>query len=692
MAKKNEVKAKKEKKTKNASLLDKVPIIKDLRKSLKETEIQKDMAKFPSFNTPIAKYQFTPSYIKLGNRYGSIIKLVNVAGMNTDKEFSWAVDLLPNIDLEGVKGYLISKDNVISERAERVIQEKEINDLEKAVRNNGISSVSSEKEKATKLGHLQDIQELKNHLDEKEHIVDVELTILITADSADKISQQITRLQRFYDRRINGVELTSAGGKQEEYFKELFEKPKSSRFNYTFSTRVFAGMDNMIRKGIDDKTGWGIGMIADSYTSGVAMLDFDNSFTRDNPRLQGQILIASSKNATISGYTQFGDISASSAWGQLIANQAMTNLPRPRHTYHIVLNDFDYYQSLEKGEDKYVVPAQYMLPDMEYHDMSYGGLNIVEGFGDINLASDIYDQKTATIAYIFYLLSGRVLTKGAKTTLQKALQSFYLDNYLWDKDAIKKDAGHMARFMNLEDHTQVNTLGDFTNKMSTYVSNVNNAGTTEKERDEVKDVYKILEVAITQRPDLFNTYSTLPNRVDETKLQHYYDLSRLSTEQAYLEMQFLNVFPYILASAKPNDIVVIHGLNQLTLETWEFVEEQFMKTARSQKIRFIYILDTIGSETIKEQTVTKPKHPKIDLFNSRGTLYNDIEGDFDVTILGMMTNDELNYYEKLVSAKGQLPANIRNSLNAVGNQNRSKFQIRRPADTSSNTVIARFGI
>ena len=689
MAKKQKNNKKKVKKTQGRFLW--IPGAKKRAEQKAESERQKEMSKVPSFDTPLIKYKFTPSYIQLGERYGTLVDIVNLNGMNNDEEFAWFVNVLPNIDIEGVKGYLVSSDMIIQEKDERQLQEKDLNDLLQAVRSNGDTRFSSQKEKATKIANIQDIEDVKSMLDEKERIVDSDLHLLITADDPDKISQQMTRLQRYYDRRINGLQLTSVGGKQEQGFKDLFEPPKSSRFNFTWTTRTFAGTDHMIRKGIADRTGWGIGRIADSYTNGVAMMDLDKSFDRENQKLKGQMLIAASPSATVRGYKS-RDFSAPSAWAQLTANQAMTVVPEPRQTFHIILNGFDYYQSLQKGERKYVVPAKYFLPDVEYHDASYGGLNLVEGFGEVSQAATIYAQKTATLTRIFYLLSGRELSKGAMATLEKALQQFYVENGLWDKDAGKKGQGYMARFLNLEDHRGVETLGDFTKKITNFLSKVSDGTSTEKEKDEVQDVFKTLEVALNAHPEIYMEHTVLPNRANRDKLQHYYDLSRLRSEQEHLESQFLNVFPYVLASAKANDIVVIHGMDRLTVETWEFIENKYMEYARSRDIRFIYVFDKVGSEAIKGETIAKSKYPRMDVFNARGTLYDDIEADFDVTILGMMNNEELDKYEELVSKKGKLPNNVRNALNSTATHNSAKFQVRRPADMSSNTVSAQFGI
>ncbi|HBM6938372.1 TPA: hypothetical protein LY931_002312, partial [Enterococcus faecium] len=46
---------------------------------------------FVSDLTSLVGYQFTPSYIRTGKRWGTIVKLVNTYGMNRNYGFGWMV-------------------------------------------------------------------------------------------------------------------------------------------------------------------------------------------------------------------------------------------------------------------------------------------------------------------------------------------------------------------------------------------------------------------------------------------------------------------------------------------------------------------------------------------------------------------------------------------------------------------------
>ena len=54
--------------------------------------------------------------------------------------------------------------------------------------------------------------------------------------------------------------------------------------------------------------------------------------------------------------------------------------------------------------------------------------------------------------------------------------------------------------------------------------------------------------------------------------------------------------PYILANASYNDIVMIHGLDRISVESWDYLKVA-VEAAKSKGVRFAYLLDDIGSGT-----------------------------------------------------------------------------------------------
>jgi hypothetical protein len=658
---------------------------------------ERDVDKSPSFNTPPSPYKLTASYIQQGSRYGTIVKLANQNGMNHSRAYSWAVDFLPNINVPGVKGYLFWPSVVKTEQQQKDIFNEEIDNLQKSVENNGLNRFSSKHEREVKEGNVQDIENAKSDIARNDKVVDSEIKLLLVSDEPDKISQQLMNSQRYYNEVLNGIEVTSTGGDQEELFLNLMKPPKPSKFNFTWTTSDMAGNDHFVRRGLNDEHGWAIGKLNASYSQGMAMMDLDGRFDRKKKRngsiINGEILVAASPTSKVHGFENYDGLSSSSLWGQLIAHHAQRT---DKRTFHIVLNGFDYYNSIKKGEDKFVLSDSFM-EDAAYIDLSYGGLNPIEGWGEYINANSIYSDKISNLAQIFYLLSNRSLTEQALNDLQQALNGYYKMRGYWSSDAAQKGKGFMARFFNLNDHKHVTTLGDFVvNIKNAMEEEAKGEMATEMGRDRLKTLQTTLTNALHTHPEMFNSISTLPNRVGNQYAQYYYDLSRLRTEPNVLEAQFINALPYILANASYNDIVMIHGLDQISVESWEYLKTA-IKAAKGKGVRFAYLFDNISGKIEKNNQnnnseAERKRVQMLNLFSAHKVIYNDLTSDFDYVITGLMGQDELKEYQKLVSAKGTLPEYMIEAMSKEGARDNTHFQISSSADRTNTNVSASFGI
>ena len=105
-----------------------------------------------------------------------------------------------------------------TEQQQKDIFDEEIDNLQKAVENNGLNRFSSKHEKEAKEGNIKDIENAKSDIARNDKLVDSEIKLLIVSDDPDKISQQLANLQRYYNEVLNGIEVTSTGGDQEEQF------------------------------------------------------------------------------------------------------------------------------------------------------------------------------------------------------------------------------------------------------------------------------------------------------------------------------------------------------------------------------------------------------------------------------------------------------------------------------------------
>lgn len=626
------------------------------QKPKKRVDIQGEGELLASLNG----YTFTPSFIKSGNRYGTILKVVNKYGMNRSHEFGWFVNLIPEINEEGVKGYFFETDKPMTQKDEADIMRENVQGNIKSNLNtmNEKNTVSENKAKELRVYDLTEASTL-HAINNK--IIDWKARILLVSDSADAIERQIDKLKSLYDDHIMGVELLSVGGDQEELFSSIFEPPTGSVYDYTSMSSQFAGNDHALRKGLDDPEGYPVGSLALSYSSGEAFMTLDKSFKE-------RILIASHKESNIISYDN--KLSSSSLWGQLVANNATVH---GHKTFHIVMNGFKYFGENKRNSVFSCKPSINKI--LERVNMAKGGLNPLEMFGSKKDAVKLYNKNLEKNAHILYLVSGRQIDGDTKIKLKKALGDFYIDSNLWNLQA------HLyperIRTLGVKDHEGFPKYGMFINSLTNLKTEATNSG-TERDVDRINLLQDTLQTALDSYMEIFNSPTTLPDELSPDIMQYYYDLSELRSDSNVMEAQFLNVFDYATNFAEKDDIIMIHGLDKVSVETLQLVQQR-IEMLMDSGVRMAYLFDTIGGGLTKKEIETA------DIFNVDGILYEDFEHQFDYTILGSMTKEELKSYQNKI--KQPLTKELSDYLTSDSD---NQFQIRRPSDLTSNFVNADF--
>lgn len=633
-----------------------------LNNKTKKTKIETPKYLGKSLSSPFG-YQFTPSFIKVGGRYATIVKVGNKYGTNRGYDFGWFVRMIPEISVEGVKSYFFETDKLVTQAEQaNIMKENVAGGQETYINGTSINVTESENEERIRDKRIIDYKRTSALEGNNQAIIDCKLVILLVGDNPDAIAYQLKRLQSIYDDKLTGIELQSIGGEQQELLSKLFNKPDGDIYDYTFMASDFAGNDHAVRKGLDDPKGWAIGTIAMSHAKGEAFMALNQSFKK-------KILVTGHKESSIQGYSN--ELSSSSLWGQLIANNAMVD---GHKVYHIVLNNFKYYHD-NSDDPEFLCPIS-LENSIERVDLSKGGLNPLEMFGEQENVISIYNSNIRKIAEMFYLQSNRKLSETEKNLLISLLNDYYINQKLWHRQA--KDFPERLRVIGMA-HDQYGTLGDFINGLNNAITSAKKSG-TETEINELKNIYNVLKNSLDSHSQIFNNITTLSTETcNQNKfLQHYYDLSGLRTEPNIMEAQFLNTFDFSTQSAKPNDIIMIHGMDKLSIETIELITHK-LDILSEKGVRLAYLFDTISSGENEKKVTTA------NIFNTDGILYNNFEGEFDYTIIGSLTKKELEIYEKKIHQK--LTDDLKEYLTSGEIY---QYQIRRKVDNTSNLIYGDF--
>lgn len=609
---------------------------------------------------PTSGYTSTASIMKTGNQYGTILKVVNLYGLNRNQKLGWAVNLIPHITVEGVKGYLFAETKPFAQREQANYFRNIIPETEKTFSQNDIGNMSSSGDESRRKMKLQDIEIASMLHGDNIMAMDMRLYVLIVGKNPDDIFEQLRRLDKHYQQRINGVKLMAVAGSQEKMFQDVLQaKETQDSSEYTIMSELYGGFDHVLRRGLNDREGLPIGQLSedDSHTRGQAFMELNNSF-------KSKIVVASHKESAIRGYDD--RLSSASLWGQIIANNAMMYGHR---VFHLVLNGHRYYGDIERST--FACPPS-LNKHLQYVDLSKGGLNPIQTFGDVNSTDEqitnIYNNAKEKLFQITYLMSGRTLKK-EKNDLMSNIDYFYTDRKIWVPGHPKR-----SKIVGVTHPETINTYGDFIRTLNTNKKKAKlDETSTEAERDSSKNLYQTVENALTTYDSLFNTITTLPNHKDESKLQWYYDVSNIQNPDIR-EAQFINAFDYCTFTAAPNDIVMIHGLDKVSVETLQLLKDNLDRLS-DRGVRLAYLYDNIGSGEAKEAV------PKANIFNTDGVLYQDFEQQFDYTIIGTMSKREIEEYERKVRQ------HINPELKAaLIRDSKYQFQIRRTVDLTSNIL------
>lgn len=686
-------------------------IIKDIRRKEKEKDKQlklneKNLMKrkkqanskkrSSEMYSTVDGFKFTLSYAETNGRYASFLRLDNKYGSNRNMQYGWFINLIPEVNIEGVKATLITKDKLMDEDMQRKIIRDRAPSVINAASERGDIALSNETsgDVTIKEYRSEDFKraQVKDAVQDSESIVDFEVYVKLTSDDADKIAKQIENINTLYNENNKGIQISSVAGEQQHILETILDPLKGGINNFTLMTGDYAGNDHMVRKGLNDvEDAVPVGLLTQSYTRGIATMSINKRFHND-------IIVAAPDSDTID-FKYNNQDSSSSLWGQLVANDVMTH---GHKVFHIVLNDFhyepDYKGWIHVGEDEEGMPEyiwnerdfdepKFICPpivgeELSHYDLSKGGLNSLEVFSSVGDSKNEKIDKTGQYfsanlkknTYMMYLQSKRKLTSTQERTLRTLLINFYTERDLWDDSAYENP--YAARILDLDSST-VPTMNNFVTDLKNYQIGAKNS--TEEEKNTAAALFEILDDTLEANRQVFASKTKIPKPSEIETHQNYYDLSGFD-DRDLMESQFLNIFNYVTQAAESDDVIMIHGVDGLTLETLEEIRDLLRKLKR-KNVRMAYLFDRIGSGDVQKEG--KNFIERADVFNTNGYLYTNLERDFGFTIFGTMTEDELIKYEK--SVRQVLTENVKNAL--TDTKNRDQYQIRSGEGSSKSTVI-----
>jgi len=633
---------------------------KEKKPSLKDS---KDAKLYPSTG-----YRSTGSFITANKRYGTVAKLTNHFGQNRNQTYGWFVNVLPEINKEDVKGYFVEVSKPLTDSEQKKVMSRTDNTVEALDEDNQPTKGNHGLRQRNKL-HSDDIMQTSYYHNQQDILIDSKKHLLLVSDNPDEISDQLKSLNDIYKEDYSGIQLESDAGDQEQLFKNLITPPEGTIYEDTMMSTDYAGFDHTVRRGLNDDRGVPIGELTASITDGTAMMDLNGSF-------KSKILIAANKSSVIYNYDK--KLSASSMWGQKIANHAMAH---GNKIFHIVLNDFDYYGEANIPNRQKTFSAEPIMNSiMKKINLANGGLNPFQPFGDKANQIQIYNNHLDKLVYEFYLYTNRTMKSDMITSLKKEINNHYESIGMWDSDAHKFPGRIRILGKRFDSYP---TASEFLLALTNYQDEVEDL--TEKKQEATEELVTSLEQLLNTHRATIDTYTTLPDPDEPEIYQYYYQLNEL--EGDIKEAQFLNIFDYVATAVSKDDIIMIHGMDQLSTETARYITNTIEKLEQ-RDVRLAYLYDAIGKNNLKNEQEELNNIEFCDIFNTNGIFYQDLENDFDFTIYGVMSRNDINKYQEIIDQ--DLPEGLTNVMTET--EQTDQYLVRRREDLQSNFVYGNFGL
>lgn len=590
----------------------------------------------PQYLIDTTRYEFTPSFVKHNGRVMSIFKLYVRQGSNRRMTFDQVIDLIPISTLPNVEIHIMSKDMVLlgQDKQEKIKKNSKLGktalqDSEKYEKQKNVDDKSTSEMRRTQ---AQDYDDYEMILDSSEPLVVFKWLLIIIADDEQTIDDQIDTINTLLDQRHEGARWDSLPGEQITEFQHLFDEIQPSMNDHTSTGSNYAGLSFALSSGLMDENGLPIGNDALSLTNSTSFFDFD-TYTRK------QAFIAAPRNSVIPRY-QKDDELQSPSMSSIAAQTAANQITMAGHrAHHLILNDFDYFEN-----NRYLRPQE-TTEIFDKFDVMKLTVNPLQGFGDIEDRVNIFGRLKQKIVNIFDILSGFDLDGNEKAEVLEAVDKFYYNQGLWSAGAEK--FAHQSLIVNITDNDEYPTmdrlLSEFTSMSvrAMYQSRENRA-------DRLDRLYSTLSESMTTYMGILGR----PTSITTSQApQVYYDFSKIESLKLK-QVQLVNIIDYIIYTARKDDVIVIHGFDQI-LSTVAGMLLDTIKAAQKRGIRFIFTFDSIRSP--------ESNHGKYnDMFEIQKSYYTDLDTDVDWSFIGRTMPDEIELIENALNQ--ELGATITNQL------------------------------
>lgn len=585
-------------------------------------------------------YYVSPSFFTHGGKVASVLQLYVRVGSNRYMSFTDVIDIIPVAAMDGIDLFMSINDKLITgDEKKRLIGANATGGkahVEDAESDSGDRDSDSASAHRVNEAQKEDFDDYDLILDSSDPVVTFRIQLLVTGRSQEAVEEQIKMLNVSLAQKHDGAVWDSLGGDQGSRLRHLVDTYIPSEHDMTSTGTNYSRLNFSVSSGLDDHNGIYMGRDAVALTSSNSSVDFDSHLHRLG-------IIAVPSGATMTAYRTSREEThnppLSSQWAQAAANQLWMN----RHTvHHLVFNDFDYL-----NDERYrAIPDRHLL--FKSYDVSNVSINPLQGFGDLDDITNIFNRLMDKIVNIFDVLEGLKLTASQKAAVRDATQQFYGTQNLWTPSMAHNVM--RSRLVGGNSETYPTTIG-LINSFKSVQRETHNEGYYEQAQT-LGNMKSSLSQAINANIKILGERTSIE---PTNAKQVYYNFDNIASPMLK-QVQYLNLIDYVISTAVPGDVIMIHGADHLYDRVIKFTRDSII-AAQRKGIRFVFSFDSVSATESPNATMT-------DLFSLKGSFYNNLDKDIDWTVLGRCNSDEVTRFSEAMDLElsGSIRANMQSSM------------------------------
>lgn len=431
--------------------------------------------------------------------------------------------------------------------------------------------------------HAQDIDEIAEEIKNGASYLDLSIRVSLKAPTKDDLQDAIQVLESEYNSVFgSAVNLVPFVCEQEVEYANMLDTAQSQRGeNYMLTSRELAGSSMFLTRGINDPYGSYIGQLAGEVNNDSVLLDSVNFKKLAVIYARDRAADLSSKYRQNVRY----NYKATTAWSTKVAQDALVH---GNKVVEFVLNQ---EEPMKVGKNLNNLTAYVPMDDKQ------AAINLFQvfskGFDEIAAYNILVDKIKVFVEQFNKARSAHdntVLLQKDFDNLEDIIEQFYVYHKMWHVNP--SDNKDDLRLLNLPNN-QYPKLDDFVFFLGYVLGNAqsdNNVYGLSNKLESVDKLDGLMRKIRSRNGNIFGRQTTINRKVLQEKSRVIFDFKtlRLTSHEA-LMAQFLNTFSYGEQDLEEDDVVIIHGMDQMTPSVIDYLRQRFIElNERGVKVVLLY--------------------------------------------------------------------------------------------------------